>query len=854
MKDQSSLNDVFRFVQLRQVDKVALLESTKIFSVIQQAVTARQRRLFANEIFRNPDTNDVVCDIAQLTYGTHLFESLQRALAEPEPDVAAFYRLIEDTTIVRSDSFRVDMERLSDTILLARFATEHIPDILPALRDLYLAYIVLERAVRNSAYLEMPLRRMLNAVISFPIFSSSANQSSGGIQSVGFADLLVVKQHILRYEATEIAHIENIMTGETRSREHRFLDRFEETLTFDVETTKEQEKELQTTERFEMNRETSRTIQEDQKYGAELSLSAYGPSIQFSSGFDMEISRSEESSEKTSSTYARDVMERSLERVQERIREERIRKVIRETEEKNLHAFQNAEGPHISGIYQFVDKIYKAQVFKYGCRQMFDLMIPEPASFLWHLEKNPSPTRPASVKAPLEFDIDPFDLNFDEPLPNQPLHKNHYTRFISRYGATGVTPPPPNKTVTFRHQQPGGSAAGGPEVTYASEGSASGDGFYLAPMRVLDIDIPEEYIPKSAVFHALANSDSGENVRIDFAFGQTHGYLAGNEMRHPDASSRIANMRFGLREISFDREPSTWNILEKNGKFHLSFFVYESANHAITGKVECEPSKTLIQKWQIDTYGKILAAYSTRMLEYQDEMSRVKAEQKALDAQQSRVIGIPPAKRKQVILNELKKHAISVFTDNHLFSPGWVRSNPMTEDSQNIPQFNTERARNTGDFIRFFEQAFEWDHVQYAFYPYFWHNDHAKWADRFLKDDSDYEYQQFLQAGAARVVLPVRPGFEEAIAYYQETGAIWNGSGSPPTIGDPMYVSIIQELRESTGGRAEEPIPVGKPWEVRLPTNLILLKNDNTLPAWREREEGNWDWVPDTGVTETPEA
>ena len=97
------------------------------------------------------------------------------------------------------------------------------------------------------------------------------------IQDAGVADLLVVKQHILRYEATEIAYIENIMKGETRSREHRYLDRFEETLLYEKESTVDTEKETESTERFEMNRETSKTIEEDHKFSTDLSISAnYG--------------------------------------------------------------------------------------------------------------------------------------------------------------------------------------------------------------------------------------------------------------------------------------------------------------------------------------------------------------------------------------------------------------------------------------------------------------------------------------------------------------------------------------------------------------------------------------------------
>ena len=41
-----------------------------------------------------------------------------------------------------------------------------------------------------------------------------------------------------------------------------------------------------------------------------------------------------------------------------------------------------AGGGHIAGVYQWVNKVYQAQMFNYGIRMMYDFMVPEPAAFL----------------------------------------------------------------------------------------------------------------------------------------------------------------------------------------------------------------------------------------------------------------------------------------------------------------------------------------------------------------------------------------------------------------------------------------------------------------------------------------
>ena len=59
---------------------------------------------------------------------------------------------------------------------------------------------------------------------------------------------------------------------------------------------------------------------------------------------------------------------------------------------------------------------------------------------------------------------------------------------------------------------------------------------------------------------------------------------------------------------------------------------------------------------------------------------------------------------------------------------------------------------------------------------------------------------------------------------------IWQGGGVP-TIDDPLYKSIADELRAQTddlaGATAE-----GDPWEFTVPTTLVWLQPDGTLPTF----------------------
>ena len=84
-------------------------------------------------------------------------------------------------------------------------------------------------------------------------------------------------------------------------------------------------------------------------------------------------------------------------------------------------------------------------------------------------------------------------------------------------------------------------------------------------------------------------------------------------------------------------------------------------------------------------------------------------------------------------------------------------------------------------------------------------------------------FTKFLQAGYARVVVPVRDSYRDALIHYLESpwGEIWNG-GEVPGPNDPMYVSIVDEFKEENGDFTNPRIE--EVFEVKMPTSLVMLQ------------------------------
>ena len=232
----------------------------------------------------------------------------------------------------------------------------------------------------------------------------------------------------------------------------------------------------------------------------------------------------------------------------------------------------------------------------------------------------------------------------------------------------------------------------------------------------------------------------------------------------------------------------------------------------------CQRTEKAYEQWQLKTHATIMAGYHRQLATYEDKLAQYRAavrNQMAL----TRNFAHDPSIEQE----ELKKAFISLLLSEHFPTAYLPTPNPLA-----FPP-NPTAVKKWGAMVAFFERAFEWENLMYSYYPYFWGRQ-AKWGELILIQDTNPEFEAFLKAGAARVVVPVRPGFESAVAHYQETGDVWMGEEIPDMFSD-YYVSIIDEIKARNAAPGEEVLVAE--WDVRLPTTLVMLKEDAELPEWQ---------------------
>jgi hypothetical protein len=692
--------------------------------------------------------------------------------------------------------------------------------------------------------------------------------TAGGVRPASVGDLLIVRQRLRRYDRGEIAHVENALRGEHRKRVHQRTSTTETTLLQETETTTDTEKDLQTTERFELKREASRTVREDMAVQAGLTVTASYGAVTASASGEFSFNRATEEATRSASSYARDVVERSRTRLQERELERRTRRVVETVDETNEHGLDNTgDGAEdVVGVYRWIDKVFDAQMVNYGRRLMLEFTVPEPAAYYRELAKKaqaaarspsmPKPSRPAAPGS-------------TEDLRPELVEWPAIQQTAATYGVTDLQPPPPDvQTVGVSLEVPF------TDRDYAQPAPIGYDRVLpaLGATKVsADLKVPKGYTATQITWS-----------------GSSRAYIR----KHPEqnVSSAILEYDSAVSVGSATTDGLSGNSTEVAGfvEFVPVAVVTSAAAVVVTFKLACKRTDEHYEVWQSKTYDAIMLAYQDALARYDDELNRL-----AVQAGIA-ISSLPDAENRRIESHELRRAVLSILTGQQFET---LRAlDDASSDGSLVPLLILDHAAALGDVVTYFEQAFEWQNMTYIFYPYFWGR-RSTWSDVLAQSSTDPVFTHFLQAGYARVQLPVRPKFDLAVLYYLCTSRIWAQPEDSPL--PAPYLPLVEEIRNQTGddftvgtgrlgltagspsltgagtsfnaddvdrelrvaGRVYrivdvqspnqidvEPAPttaaaaqqyslgprlVGPSWEVRLPTTLVMIdRTDVVLPSW----------------------
>ncbi|MBC3916197.1 hypothetical protein H8L32_01745 [Undibacterium sp. CY18W] len=579
------------------------------------------------------------------------------------------------------------------------------------------------------------------------------------MQILNVAEYRRAEQTLLRYEAGEIAAIVNVLQGEYQERATRRLVRTEDSFLTRTESETTHETDNQSTDRFEMESATKKETEAslDVKFSGTVSGNYGTVSYEVETG--VASHNATHLADQQAVKKTKEITARALDRVINKVIQERQSKRTEEFEDRYTHGYDNRAGSgHVVGSYRWVNKIYSAQVWTYGQRLSVTFDVDEPARF-YKFSQTQSPGLTELIKPNKPNVASPSDLT-----------DSNYLSAGAAYGLELSAPPA--------------------EFIYLSDSYHDTNTDNNADYAALDfsgankaITIPEGYTATKATVIGPAGSGETTNFYFSLAIaGQSLPGSSGSITFNPGISSNLT----------------------------VSYIV-RSRNYFVSVKVECKRTAEALKNWQAKTFSTIMMAYQAQLDDYNAKLAEAKAQAGSI------VYSADDYTIRKIITDEIKKACLRILgPDAELPLAGQDAFHLCREQKIPLNRIECPFCQDAQRAI-LLDSYLDWDLMITKFYEYFY-ADTCRWAELSTAKGSDAAMTAFLQAGFAKVTVPIAEGKEAAFLYYMVTGRLWT-SATAPTFDDPIILDMLAEILPLSA-----PVKVGAPWELSVPTTLTVLE------------------------------
>ncbi len=316
--------------------------------------------------------------------------------------------------------------------------------------------------------------------------------------------------------------------------------------------------------------------------------------------------------------------------------------------------------------------------------------------------------------------------------------------------------------------------------------------------------VDEEEAKKTKVGSYKLEIAFGENLD-DYEISEAQIIFSG--AHHP---SLAAKTNFTVTGVGVDYAPhpdkpknSDWKIINLNNfrnvsanRLPVSYMFRGWSTFGFDVQVKLKLKSQSFEEWRMRIWNAIVDAeersYQDRKLELEDQYKALSDEIQRLDA-----LTLRRMEREEVVKGVLRwlvgfdglelpvlKSTNDIYNDVRAqMRQEFVRIEDMIDNRDQTLTYLL------GETIKNLHNAIEWENMLYFNYPYFWDRSEIRSSKLFLYHE-DPLHQMFLRSGAARVVIPIRPGFELWFADFIEGGGILQQMGV-----DLPYVTIADEIQ-----------------------------------------------------------
>ncbi|WP_405577679.1 type II secretion system protein GspG [Streptomyces sp. NBC_01092] len=616
-----------------------------------------------------------------------------------------------------------------------------------------------------------------------------------GIQPVGWLHLERIEMQPVGLERGELVSTIPMAPGETARVSHKEWSTQSEELSRIVTDELETYAEKGVAEKTDVAMSTANESKRDTNLNFGVTASGSYGTVSVTSTLNYGVSTSDHESRQASTKHATEITSKASSRSRKEHKVSFRTETRRGEEDEAARVITNNTTRVMRIDYYRIMRKWRVDLMRYGLRMTYDLVVPDPGGAL-RRQLMELAEIDKTLATPYEF---PFGID--------QIARHNWMSLAARYGAPVTAPPAENLNP--------------PDYTYEFPSIIEEGDAVKTRYQSWQIDLPEGYELVPTLFEVnYYGWRPAELARFDVLGDEAPQVTAtpvGEELkgRYQSALAHL-NGKAGHISIQYTHRNVSWAGFRLAATLRLSTHAYGA--------------------WQLDTWQKLREAAEQQYYTLQQRL-RDRREQLLAELNRDDTLTLRRAEREELMKRSLQW----LFGSDFDTAPDEIDAVLAALGTNGTPTWTDDidpsalpigadvwlKIRKFGEFVKFLHQAVEWENVLYFLYPYFWGSEKLAEVKRLLWHPDPLR-REFLRAGAARVVLPIRPGFERAFSRLMSTGRL-DGDGSPDPE-DPPYMSIAQEIEAYA--RTNYPgIPPANP-DIAARARPLLTVNQQR--AWRE--------------------
>lgn len=618
-------------------------------------------------------------------------------------------------------------------------------------------------------------------------YLSPAESEAATVVPYALGDLQMVRHTLKGYQLGEVAHIENVMAGENKQTTYRKFDLTQEQQN-DTLTEDDHQETVNNAVNTDFLTEINNTIVTESVTTSVNNLATtYGvsspPESKVTGGWNVAGDSSKPgSNNENAAKLAKEITTKAASNITHAVSKMRQQMQLSSTEHIEVHNIDNSQSSIAkNGIYRWVNKEYEAYTTRYGKRLMINFSVTHPAkSYLYDVLRL---DKTGLIKPPTLENLGVFGY--------KNISRENYGKLLTQYrvnDANEYTPPERQQIVTTSFQ--------------AGEGPSS-----------KQLNIAPGYYASAATITAVSST----NIEQIFGLVGENSFIISPMVNSPDDndSATFGPLVYSLSDETNSVCASVSALTENTSS--TTPLQEEARHYSVNILIQTELSDSRFEAWQIKVYEAVALAAEQCRKQYRQTLNDLV----------NNLLAIDPLEKRNIERDALKNSAVEQL---NIIRNQRIGMSCTTDESSppNIVESHLVDGVIASRYDQFYDQMFEWAEMTYSFHSTPHDSDNDQAFDALIGPQENSLFTRFLQAGSGQISIPVKAEYAYPVLYFIATGEIW------PT--DARFAPCLQnDLRIynnliTASGVDEGCATTSKPWNILVPTSMLMVQSDNELP------------------------